>query len=293
VKQAGIGALVFELPPTMSKTAVQFGPRLVGSPTGSLRSAVLVKPSPAIERTATLPGEPGVLFSRALEQHANLCKLLEYYGVQAIAIDPHAQDGLEVAAADAAVAFEDGAMLMRPSAMSRRAEADRMEAEFARIDVPLAGHIAAPGLLDGADVLLAAGTAFVGVGSRGNDLGRAGFAEVARAHGYAVVEVPLAPGSPPLRALAGAAGKDTIVVAAGRIDPAVFGGFRTVPVEPGEDLAAGVLPLGERRVVADLRYRTSLRAMRKAGIAVESIDLYEFAKIGVTPSMLALAIKRD
>jgi hypothetical protein len=33
--------------------------------------------------------------------------------------------------------------------------------------------------------------------------------------------------------------------------------------------------------------------MRRAGIAVESIDLYEYAKIGITPSMMALALKRD
>jgi hypothetical protein len=33
--------------------------------------------------------------------------------------------------------------------------------------------------------------------------------------------------------------------------------------------------------------------MRRAGIAVESIDLYEFSKIGITPSMLVLSLKRD
>ena len=58
-------------------------------------------------------------------------------------------------------------------------------------------------------------------------------------------------------------------------------------------MAAGVLCLGEHHVLADMRYRTSLSIMRKAGLVVESIDLYEFAKIGVSPSMLALALKRD
>jgi hypothetical protein len=54
-----------------------------------------------------------------------------------------------------------------------------------------------------------------------------------------------------------------------------------------------VLPIGERHVVAEMRYRTSLRALRKAGVVVESIDLYEFTKLGITPSMLVLALKRD
>ncbi len=177
--------------------------------------------------------------------------------------------------------------------MSRRAEVDRMESEFARLDVPLAGHIAAPGLLDGNDVLLAGDTAFIGRNSRGNDLGREGFAQVARAHGYRPVEVALADDAPGLRAVAGAVSSDTIVLGAGKADPAAFEGFRTILLELGEELAAGVLCLDDGHVLADIRYRTSLSAMRRAGIVVEAIDLYEFTKIGMTPSMLALALKRD
>ena len=64
-------------------------------------------------------------------------------------------------------------------------------------------------------------------------------------------------------------------------------------LERGEELAAGVLCLGERHVLADIRYRTALARMRRAGITVESIDLYEFTKLGIAPSMLALALKRE
>jgi hypothetical protein len=32
--------------------------------------------------------------------------------------------------------------------------------------------------------------------------------------------------------------------------------------------------------------------MRRARIAVEAIDLYDFAKVGITPSMLTLAMRR-
>jgi dimethylargininase len=183
--------------------------------------------------------------------------------------------------------------MMRPTAMSRRAEADRMQAEFAVLDVPLAGHIASPGLLDGNDIILAGETAFIGVGSQGNEPGRAGFAKLAQSHGYRVVEVKLAPGVLALRSVASAVAKDTIVVGADKADAAAFAGFRTIVLERGEELAAGVLCLGERHVLADIRYRTALGQMRRAGIAVESIDLYEFAKLGIAPSMLALVLKRE
>jgi len=277
----------------MTRTAVAFGPRLVATATGRVRCAVLVRPNAGIERAGARIGEPGAIYARALEQHDVLRSTLEYLGVETIVFGSHASDAYEVSAGDAAVVFDDGAVMMRPTAMSRRAEADWMQAEFAVLDVPLAGHIASPGLLDGNDVILAGETAFIGVASRGNESGRAGFAKLAQSHGYRVVEVKLAPGVLALRSVASAVAKDTIVVGADKADAAAFAGFRTIVLERGEELAAGVLCLGERHVLADVRYRTALGQMRRAGIAVESIDLYEFAKLGIAPSMLALVLKRE
>jgi dimethylargininase len=273
--------------------ALGFGPRLVVTPTGRLCAAVLVKPVVEIENAKPLIGEPGAVYARALEQHTVLCNTLEYFGVETIIVDPRGSDAYEVAAGNAAVAFADGVVLMRASAMSRRAEVDRMESEFAHLDVAFAGHIAAPGLLDGNDVMLAGETAFVGVGERGNELGRSGFAGLALSHGYRVVEVKLAPGVPALRAVASAAARDTIVLGADKADPSAFAGFKTVVLERGEEHAAGVLCLDEGHVLADIRYRTALSAMRRAGITVEAIDLYDFAKLGISPSMLTLVLRRE
>jgi dimethylargininase len=277
----------------MTRTAVGFGPRLVATATGRLRSAILVRPNAGIERTGARIGEPGAIYARAFEQHDVMRSTLEYFGVETIVLGSHASDAYEVSAGDAAVVFEDGAVMMRPTAMSRRGEADRMQAELAVLDVPLAGHIASPGLLDGDDVILAGETAFIGVGSQGNEHGRAGFAKLAQSHGYRVVEVKLAPDVLALRSVASAVAEDTIVVGSDKADIAAFAGFRTIVLERGEELAAGVLCLGERHVLADVRYRTALGQMRRAGITVESIDLYEFAKLGVAPSMLALVLKRE
>lgn len=272
---------------------IAFGPRLVASPTGLLRAALLVRPSQGIERGVPLIGEPGAIYTRARDQHEVLRKLLKYYGVETVLVDSHGSDPYESAVADAAVAFEDGAALMRLSPLTRRAEVDRLEAEFARIDVPIAGHVAAPALLDGNDVLLAGSTAFIGVGSRGNELGRKGFAELARAHGYRVVEVKLADGVPALRAVAGAAASDTIVIGADKVDPYAFEGFRTIVLARGEEQAAGILPLDDHHVVAEIRFRTAVATMRDAGITVDAIDLYEFTKLGMTPSMMVLALRRE
>lgn len=272
---------------------LSYGPRLVATPTGRLLAVVLVRPTRAIENARPLPGEPGSVYARTLEQHDVLRKTLEYFGVEVTVFESHASDPYEVAAGDAAAAFADGAAMMRLTASSRRGEVDRMQSEFARIDVPIAGHIAAPGLLDGNDVVMAGNTAFVGVGTRGNELGRRGFAELARSHGFSVREVKLAPGVPALRAVACAVAPDTVVLGGDKADASAFAGFKTIVLERGEELGAGVLCLDERHVIADIRYRTSLSIMRRAGIGVESIDLYDFTKIGVTPAMLALVVRRD
>ncbi|HEY2474007.1 MAG TPA: hypothetical protein VGI19_04315 [Candidatus Cybelea sp.] len=272
---------------------IAFGPRLVTTPTGRLASAILVKPNNSIERARVLAGEPGAIYERAQEQHEVLRSTLEYFGVETIAIEAHGGDEYEVSAGDAAVALRDGVVLMRQTAMSRRAEADRMQSEFARFDVPLAGHIQGPGLLDGNDVVLAGDTAFVGAGDRGNEIGRSGFAQLARAHGYRVVEVKLGPGVAALRSVVAAVAADTIVAGADAVDHTAFEGFRTIVLERGEERAAGVLCLDERHVLADIRYRTALAQMSRQGITVEAIDLYEFTKIGLTPSMLTLVLKRD
>ncbi len=191
------------------------------------------------------------------------------------------------------MAFEDGSVMMRLSAMSRRAEVDRMQSELARLDIPIAGHIEGPGLLDGNDVIVAGETVFIGVGARGNEIGRAGFAQLARARGFRVVEVKLAAGVAALRAVATAVAPDTIVVGVDKADSSAFAGFKTVVLARGEEQAAGALLLDERHVIADIRYRTALTAMRRAGIGVEAIDLYEFTKLGLTPSMLTLALRRE
>lgn len=276
----------------MQHTHISWGPRLVARPTGALRAAILVRPPAAIELAGALPGEPNAVHVRALAQHEILAQMLEYFNCEAIVLDAYTNDPFAAAVVDAAVAFENGAVMLRPSSMFRRPESAWLEAELVKLDVPIAGHLTAPGLLDGTDVLMAGTTAFVGAGDRSNALGRAGFAEIARAHGFRVVEVRLAPGVA-LRSAAGILAEDEVVLApADRIDHAAFAGFRTFITPSGQDLGAGVLNVGDRHVVADVRFREVNAMLRKAGVTVDALDLYDFDRIGLSPSMLALDLKR-
>src|SRR5690348_10878150 len=165
-----------------------YGPRLVAQPTGALRAAVLVAPTPSIENARPLHGELNAIYSRARAQQEILAKTLRYFGCEVTVLESQSTDPYACAVADAATVFENGAVMMRPGAMTRRPESAWLEAQFVERDIPIAGHVAAPGLLDGSDVLLVGRTAFIGVSKRSNALGRSGFAQIAKAHGFAVRE---------------------------------------------------------------------------------------------------------
>jgi|SRR5579884_160175 len=272
---------------------ISYGPHLVAQPTGALRAALLAAPAPAIENARPLYGELNAIYPRARAALDILAKTLRYFRCDVTILEPSKDDPLASAIVDAAVVFENGAVLMRPSSMTRRSEAAWLEAQFVERDIPIAGHVAPPGLLDGSDVLLAGNTAFVGVSPRSNAIGRSGFAQIAKAHGFAVREVRLKDETARLRALAGALSADSLVVAPeSAIDYGAFEGFKLFTAEVGHERAAGVLNLGEHHVLADVRFPTVINKLRKGGILVEAIDLYEFGRIGISPSMLVLDVKR-
>ncbi len=274
------------------KDSLVYSPRLIASSTARLRAALLIRPTAALERLTPLPAEPSPIFTRALQQHLILERTLRYFRVETTVIDAGRGGALSVAAADTAVILESGAIMMRNSVLHRPDEVAHTRAQFERMGVPIVACIEPPASIDASEILLIANTAFIGVSRRSNALGRSQFADIAVSAGMNVLEVTMAPGAPALRSIASPVSVDTIVVAPQGFDARAFAGFNTIVLDRGEELAAGVLPLGERRVIANLRFRTSLRKMRSAGVAIEAIDLHEFGKVGLTPSMLVLPIRR-
>ena len=206
--------------------------------------------------------------------------------------------------ADGAVVFPGGAFLMRPSEVRARASIAALEIALRDAGVPIVGRIDAPALLDGGDVLFSGSTLYIGVTavrqaetglprtSRSNVLGREQLAAYARANDIAVVEVKMAAEVRRLRSVASIIESKTIVVASGLVDAAAFGGFDRIDVPRGEDYAAGVLGIGNRRILANLRFREALPLLRKAKTIVDAIDVWEFGKVGATPSSMVLALKR-
>lgn len=269
------------------------------SDAGALVGAVVLRPSTAVDRLPPLQAEPSPIAERAQEQHAVLVGTLRDHGVQVTEIEPKSESATESLVGDCAIILRDGAVLARPSQTERRAELVAVERHLVELGIPIIGRIQAPGLLDATDVAVGPDRLFFGVPrpgaglrARSNELGRKQLEAIAAQQGYSSVELPVANDVTRLRNVFNFVASDTIVVAPDKVDLGGASGLRTIEVPRGEELAAGVLPIGERRVIANLRFRESIALLRKAKIAVESIDLWEFGKAGFGPFSLVLAVKR-
>ncbi len=269
------------------------------SDAGALAGAVVLRPSTAVDRLAPLKAEPAPIAERAREQHAILVRTLRDHGVEVSEIAPRSESPTESLIGDCALVLPQGAVLTRPSQTERRAELAAVEAHLAELGIPVIGRIEAPGLLDATDVAIAPDRIFIGVPragagqrARSNELGRRQLEAIAGPMGYRTVELAVASDVSRLRNVFNLVASDTVVAAPERVDLVAATDLRVIEVPRGEELAAGVLAFGERRVIANLRFRESIALMRKAKLSVESIDLWEFGKAGYGPQSLVLAVKR-
>jgi dimethylargininase len=276
-----------------------FASPYVASDAGSLAGAVVLRPATAVDRLPPLKAEPSPIAERAQEQHRILVRTLTDNGVAVTAMEPKSESATESLVADCALVLPQGAILTRPSQIERRTEVARVEEQLTALGIPIVGRIEAPGLLDATDVAIGPDRIFIGVPRGGvglrphsNAMGRKQLETLAAGMGYRIVELPLAPEALRLRNVFNVVGAETVVASPDKVDLVALTGMKLVEVPRGEEYAAGVLPLGERRVVANLRFRESIALMRKAKVAVEAIDLWEFGKAGYGPFSLVLAVKR-
>jgi dimethylargininase len=288
----------------MTAESPTFRAPFVRTDSTALRGVLVAAPTGAIATVAPVFGEAHAIADRAADQFAILIGRLGAAGVKVTTLELDAATTFGWACADGAVVFEDGAFLMRPSDVRRRPEIAVLEQALERAGVPVVGRVEAPGLLDGGDVLVAGDTIYIGypharqaeigipAARHGNALGREQLAAYARSKQIKVVEVALAAEVTRLRAVASLVDAHTVVLGSGLLDATAFAGLEIIVAPRGEDYGAGVLPLGNRRVIANLRFRETIPLLRKSKIGVDAIDLWEFGKVGVTPALLALALKR-
>ena len=207
-------------------------------------------------------------------QHAGYERLLGALGCDVRRVAPAPEHPDAVFIEDAAVVVDEVAVITRPGAASRRGETAGVEAALAGLR-PLA-RIAAPGTLDGGDVLLVGRRVFVGRTARTNDAGIAQLRAILAPHGY-VVEGVAVTGCLHLKTAVTALDDATVLVNPAWVDPAAFASLAAVAVDPAEPMAANVLRIGDALLYAEAYPRT--RALLEArGYRLHLVDASELAK---------------
>ena len=251
----------------------------------SIVRAIVRKPSAALSRCAlTFVERQAIDVDRALSQHDAYISALEARGVQVHVLPPQPDLPDAVFVEDTAVVVEECAVLTRPGIESRRAEVDSVE-EAVRALRPTS-RIAAPGTLEGGDVLRIGRVLFAGHTARTNAEGARQLGDVLAPHGYEVVTV--APrGCLHLKSAVTYIGRETVLLNPEWIDAGLFSRWQCVPVAPEEPFGANALLAGDVVHVAASAPRTR-RKLDALGFSTAAIDTGEFEKAEAALTCLSL-----
>ena len=249
--------------------------------------------SPAIsECELTHLARSPIDYARAVAQHGAYEDALRRAGCEVRRLPDALQFPDSVFVEDTAVVFDEIAVIARPGAESRRREVDGIAGALAPYR-PLK-YIAAPGTLDGGDVLVTPGRIFVGISGRTNAEGARQFASHVAPFGFDVIPVPVQ-GCLHLKSAvtvvdvpadrnrpADAGSLVTLVINPGWIDRTVFGAFDLIEVAD-EPAAANVLAVNGYVICAEEHPRTRAR-LEARGYPILAVPAGELAKAegGVT-----------
>jgi dimethylargininase len=175
---------------------------------------------------------------------------------------------------DIAVVFDEIAIVTRPGAESRRGETEAVAAALTRYRS--VRTIAAPGTIDGGDVLTVGRRVFVGRSTRTNDTAIDQMCSLLRPFGYTVCAVPVG-GCLHLKSAVTAIADDLLLANRESIDMAAFRDFDVVAVDPREPMAANALRLDDRIIYPAAFPRTAERMARR-GFQIHAVDVSELAK---------------
>lgn len=178
----------------------------------------------------------------ARHQHEAYVEALRSLGVTIVELQPlhHHPDAVFVE--DIAVVLNEVAVLTRPGAASRRGEVDSISEvlqQHRQVE-----RIAAPGTLEGGDVMVAAKTIYVGQSTRSNDDGIAQLRSIAAPHGYDVQGVPV-PGALHLKTAATYIGQGMVLANPAWLDVSLFAGLDIIEVHPDEPFAGNAVCIND------------------------------------------------
>ncbi|HUV36144.1 MAG TPA: arginine deiminase family protein [Patescibacteria group bacterium] len=227
-----------------------------------------------------------------LRQYGALKAALETFGCEVIDLHELSGHPNSVFTRDTAVCSHSGFVQVRMGLATRRGEEEWMAACLASHGVRCSGGIAAPGTVEGGDVILAGDVAFIGRSGRTNEEGIRQMAEILRGEGR---EVRVAAVPVPFLHIGGAmslVAPRRVLACRGVFPEGFFRGFDTLEIECGHYTSGNVICLGDGEIIADAVNSGAIAALESYKLTVHHLDLGEFSKGLGGPTCLILPAER-
>ena len=246
--------------------------------------AVLRRPGKDASKRLTTANLGAPDFDRLLEQHSAYRETLEELGLECMVLGalPGFPDAWFVE--DTAIVTTDLAVITRPGAPSRRGETTHIEQVLAGMK-PVA-HIAAPGTLDGGDVLIAGRRCYVGLSERTNEAGAEQLAAHLQPSGIETSPVRV-PSGLHLKSSVNYLGNGRMLMTRDFATEPAFAGFERLVLDAGENYAANTLSINGTLLVPAGYPRITAR-LRSLGHPLVTLDMSEAARMDGGLSCLSL-----
>ncbi|MFQ6069214.1 MAG: dimethylarginine dimethylaminohydrolase family protein [Candidatus Aminicenantales bacterium] len=229
---------------------------------------------------------------KAGEQHKRLKTVIAEFGAEVIDADELGGHPNSVFTRDTSLCTPQGYIHLRMGLATRRGEEEWMAEILDGMDEPQAAKIHPPGTVEGGDIILAGGVAFIGHSRRTNKEGVLQVSGMLKKMGY---EVRIAAISPPhlhLGGLMSLVGEEHVLCSRGFFEDDFFRGFDLIEVECEMFVSANVICLGEGELIAEVSNTIAVEALEKRRFKVHTLDLSEFIKGQGGPSCLILPVSR-
>jgi len=211
---------------------------------------------------------------RARLQHKEYERALERLGCTVMRLPAGSDMPDSVFIEDIAIVFDEVAVVTRPGAVSRRSEIADVAVAVSRHRPVF--HIAAPGTIDGGDVLAVGRSVFVGRTSRTNDNGIDQLRTALAPYGYRVRPATVR-GCLHLKSAITAIDDRALLANRRWILEEEFADFDLVDVDTAEPMGANIVRVGPNLLYAAAFPRT-LDLLQGRGYAAVTIDVSEIAK---------------
>jgi dimethylargininase len=232
------------------------------------------------------------LFARPVESLAGL-------GITALGVPVyyhwHRRGGASRRTEESPVALSTprGFIKLRMGLEGRRGEEEWMAQILEALGEPCVGAIAAPGTVEGGDVILADTVAFVGISKRSNEAGVGQLSGMLWDMGYEVRTTPLDERWMHIGGPMSVIAPNRVLCCRGVFPEGFFDGFATVEVEPRGPSTGNVICLQANEVLANAAENAeTIRALEERGVVVHGLDLSEFRKGAGGPTCLIMPVDR-